>query len=146
MVIILRGPSGAGKSTWAKKQKGAFIVSADSFFMKNGEYQFDPKKLGEAHAKCLRDFTHAVSSPDSQDDLIIVDNTNTTITEVAPYAALALAFGHEMTIMTFVGDAVKAARRNVHLVPATSVVAMAERIDKSTALFPPWWNHEVVAY
>ena len=146
MVIILRGPSGAGKSTYSKKLKGALVVSADDFFMKDGEYLFDPKKLPEAHGQCLRRFAHAVSSPDSKHDLIVVDNTNTTAVEVAPYAALALAYGHEMKIVNFIGDAVKAARRNVHLVPAPAVVAMAERMEAQSKMMPPWWPQETVAY
>ena len=146
MVIILRGPSGAGKSTYAKKFKGALVVSADDYFMMNGEYVFNPAGLPHAHARCLREFTHAVTSPDSKDDVIIVDNTNTSATEVAPYAELAQAYGHEMKIVTFVGDAVKAARRNIHRVPATGVVAMAMRIEENNKFFPRWWPQETVTY
>ena len=146
-VVILRGPSGAGKSTYAKKHyPSAVVCSADSFFMVEGEYRFDPKRLPEAHNECLRQFTHAVSSHDSQSDRIVVDNTNTTVAEVSPYAALALAYGHSLEIVTLVGDPVKAARRNVHLVPAPAVVAMAKRIEEQTAFFPPWWPNRVVSY
>lgn len=147
MVIVMRGPSGAGKSTYAKKHyKGAFVVSADHFFEVNGEYKFDPSRLAEAHAECLRKFTHAVSSPDSKSDVVVVDNTNTTVAEVAPYAALALAYGHELKILTFRGDYIKAARRNEHLVPAPAVKAQAERMEEQTAMLPPWWPQETVSY
>ena len=144
MVIILRGPSGAGKSTYAAKTyPGAIKVSADDFFMVDGEYKFDPTKLSKAHGACMRKFIEAVQKPDVT---IVVDNTNTTLAEVAPYAAAALAFDHELEIVTFVGDYIKAAKRNVHLVPATTVMAMAQRIEEQTKLFPPWWKHSTREY
>lgn len=139
MVIILRGPSGAGKSTYAKLAfPNAVKVSADDFFTANGVYDFDPTRLPDAHAICMRKFVNNVQKPDVT---IVVDNTNTTVAEVAPYAALALAFGHKLEIITFVGDYMKAAKRNVHLVPAPAVMAMSQRIEEQTKLFPPWWKH-----
>jgi len=51
-IILLRGPSGSGKSTLARKFQSEFsrqklriaLHSADDFFMKNGQYCWDPKK------------------------------------------------------------------------------------------------------
>ena len=144
MVIILRGPSGAGKSTYAKKHHpDAHILSADDFFMVNGEYQFNPAKLPAAHAKCLQAFVNLVQQPDVT---IVVDNTNTAVAEVAPYAALALTYGHDLNIVTFDGDYRKAAKRNVHLVPATTVYEQDKRISDQTKLFPPWWPQKTVNY
>jgi predicted kinase len=140
MVIILRGPSGAGKSTWAKHHfPHASVVSADHYFMVGDEYRFDPSKLPQAHAVCLRKF---VDNMQFGEDITVVDNTNTTVAEVAPYAALALAYGHTLKIVTFDGDWRIAARRNVHGVPESTVEAQASRI--MDAVFPPWWPHETV--
>ena len=73
---------------------------------------------------------------------VVVDNTNTTVAEVSPYAALALAYGHTLKIMTFVGDWRIAARRNVHGVSEATVESQANRTGE--AMFPPWWPHETV--
>ena len=140
MVIILRGPSGAGKSTYAKQHyPHASVVSADHYFMVDGEYRFNPSKLSQAHAVCLRNF---VDNLQSGQDITIVDNTNCTVAEVTPYAALALAYGHTLKIVTFVGDWQIAARRNVHGVPDATVESQASRIGE--VMFPPWWPHETV--
>ena len=46
-VIIMRGPSGSGKSTYIQKHfPDAYVCSADHFFIKNGEYVFEPAKIG----------------------------------------------------------------------------------------------------
>ena len=47
----MRGIPGSGKSTTAKKIAGETgkIHSTDNYFMVDGEYRFDPKKLKENH-------------------------------------------------------------------------------------------------
>jgi len=91
--IILIGPSGSGKSTFAKTL-GHNIVSADIYFMREGEYRFDASKLPLAHASCLKRFIYLLM--DYAD--VIVDNPNTTIAEVAPYIAIAQAYGYDVVV------------------------------------------------
>lgn len=79
-VIILCGVSGSGKSTIAKEIGSGYVVSADDFFMASGEYKFDPTMLPAAHGQCLRDFVGCLQYGC---DTIVVDNTNTTMMEVA---------------------------------------------------------------
>ena len=84
-VYILRGVSGSGKSTEAMRlasNNKDIICSADDYFMKNGEYKFDPSKLGEAHGECLAKFRALVKAGA---ETIIVDNTNTQWWEIRPY-------------------------------------------------------------
>lgn len=52
-LILIRGLPGSGKSTLAKKLagQGGVIYSTDDFFMKNGEYIYDVKMIGEYHNK-----------------------------------------------------------------------------------------------
>jgi hypothetical protein len=121
----------------------AISVSADHFFMEEGEYKFDVTKLGEAHASCLRRFVDLVSSG-SKDNTVVVDNTNTTGTEVAPYAALATAYGHELKIITIVVDPEVAHARNVHGVPLKTVKDQYKRLERSKGKFPPWWPEVVI--
>jgi hypothetical protein len=138
-VIILRGIPGAGKSTFTRNRKK---VSADSFFEKDGEYRFDPSLLPHAHGKCLRDFIGLCQSAD--DDQLIVDNTNISIVEIAPYAATALAYGHDLKIMTLDCDPEIAAARNIHGVPRKTVLSMHKRMMDENMRFPPWWSHEII--
>ena len=58
-LILLRGLPGSGKSTLAKiilqlrSTDEPEVLSADDFFEdKEGEYNFDPTKLKEAHNYC----------------------------------------------------------------------------------------------
>ena len=136
-VVILCGVSGAGKSTRTQREyPEAFVYSADLFFMKDGEYKFDPKNLSEAHGTCLREFVDGLKDKQS---LIVVDNTNTSVAEIAPYAALALAYGYELEIEILKVDAEVAAARNQHGVPKATIVKMAERINNLKNELPSWW-------
>ncbi len=145
-VIVMQAVSGAGKSTWIKTnypdagQHGSerTVVSADFFFETDyGVYEFDFTKLSDAHGKCFRDFVEYVQR--GHHELIIVDNTNTTVSELAPYCAAALAYGHELEIVTLRCDPVVAAKRNTHGVPESSVHAMHNRMIEHIALIPPYW-------
>lgn len=152
-VVILRGIPGSGKSTLAKKLVAdalkadscfAKICSADNFFVDaDGVYRFDARKLGEAHGACLRKFTNHLEwcCLDDKKDLIVVDNTNTTAMEMAPYAALALAFGAELEVITVNCDPSIAAARNTHGVPADKVRAMFDRLNGAT--LPKQWAHSI---
>jgi len=134
-VKILQGVPGSGKSTWAKKNfPEAKICSADDFFMKDGEYKFDPSLLSEAHAACLRKFI----SYRSHDVDLIVDNTNTTVAEIAPYYSIGEAFGGDVVVVQFWVDSAFAHSRNIHNVPYDSIVAMNKRMSHQK--FPPWWK------
>ncbi len=139
-VWIMQGVSGAGKThhtPWS-----AYIVSADYYFMRGTEYQFDASKLGEAHGECLRCFTEAVLRGQ---ELIVVDNTNTTPVEVAPYYALALAYGYDVVIKYIpCSDLKLAAERNRHGVPLKTIEQQAKRIENFAKHMPPYWNRETV--
>lgn len=120
--------------------------SADDYFLQNGpngrEYKFDPKYLSAAHNQCLRRFTQALVDPDGPENLI-VDNTNTSITEVTPYAALAGAYGHELHILTLLCDPAKAWQRNTHQVPMTNAIKQDLQLRKSILEWPPWFPQQV---
>lgn len=145
-VTILCGVSGSGKSTYIEKIQGdKKVFSADSYFMEDGKwYNFDPKNLSKAHAWCLREYTREVSQSDAPCN-IVVDNTNTTVSEVAPYAALAQAYGHELEIVIIKPpkrrDALeKIAGRNVHGVPKHVVEAQYRRLSVLRRSLPPRWK------
>lgn len=147
-VMILRGASGSGKSTYAKgiaataKDMGerCEVVSADSFFMVGDFYQFDPAKLAEAHAQCLRKFVSLlILSAGIFADTIIVDNTNTTIVEMAPYYALASAYGAALIeIVTLEAPSEVCKMRNVHSVPDFAIERQLSNIERQD--IPSFWK------
>lgn len=99
-LILMRGVSGSGKSTLAEKicaeQSFAVIVSTDDYFVVEGEYRFDPKKLGEYHAANVRRTEDAMVE---RCPCIIVDNTNTQAWEMKPYVELAVKHGYSVKIV-----------------------------------------------
>ncbi len=83
-ILILKACSGAGKTTFANFLQSiypdAIVVSADDYFYSNydgsnpdGDYKFNPEKLGSAHGACRRKFQKAV---DSGAKCVIISNTN----------------------------------------------------------------------
>ena len=136
-VIILVGIPGAGKSSFANKAGGA-VVSADAYFTNTeGDYDFDAVKIGDAHADCLRKFVDLLQA---KEDSIIVDNTNTRVSEIAPYAALALAYGYSHEIIIIECSIDLAITRNTHDVPAKTISDMALRINSLQSELPPYWT------
>lgn len=144
-VTIYSGVPGSGKSTTIKQwHPGAIVCSADDHFVgEDGVYRFDPTQLPQAHGACLRKFTQLVTAYEgSWPGDLVVDNTNTTVAEIAPYAALALAYGHELLVVTVECDPAIAAARNTHGVPEAAVKRMAATL--AARQLPPWWPHDVV--
>ena len=137
---ILCGISGSGKSTYAKEVLGKdMYFSADNYFIdrESGAYNFDPTKLGEAHGQCLR---FAADEMRYGKYNVVIDNTNTTVAEIAPYAALALAYGYELEIVRLSCDLETASKRNVHNVPAHVIEAQLLRLETLPNNLPSWWK------
>ncbi len=159
-VVILSGVSGSGKSTSARKlwndlEPGNYckVVSADDFFMVDGEYKFDPTKLSDAHGKCFREYisvlndgVHTASGFKSSYDLVVVDNTNTTAVEIAPYILGAQAYGWEVEILTVMceteADIKACAARNAHGVSFEGVLRQHTNLKMRQLM--PWWKNTVV--
>ena len=152
-VIVLRGISGAGKTTFVEEnyeRSGvkAISVSADNYMVdEKGKYAFDPRRLDECHAKCLARFValaqNAVNDSVIGYDVIVVDNTNSTLWEVSPYVHVARAYGHDVRVITFLCDPRVAFERSRHGVSANVLVAMHSRLQESIASMPFAWNQEV---
>ena len=81
-LIILRGLPGSGNSTLVGNLKDPVICSADHFFKKSGEYKFNARYLGAAHGECKDKFKNAILN---EEELIVIDNTNTTYGEYKYY-------------------------------------------------------------
>jgi predicted kinase len=112
----------------------------------HGEYLFDASKLSEAHADCFRRFIDHLRAGTR---LVIVDNTNTTNEEIAPYYLGAQAFGYEVEIVTFdvrlkIGQVhlENFAKRNSHGVSANVIWKQMVRLSGRKLL--PWWHNTTI--
>ncbi len=96
--------------------------------MRTGEYKFDPKLLGEAHADCLSRFVQAVKERKHR---IILANTSTRYWEYCNYTAISEMVGYTTVVADMVPATVKeiklCADRNVHGVDAATVAAQTLR-------------------
>lgn len=121
-LIIAVGASGAGKSyTFSHHFANTHVeVSADNYFMKGGEYVFDPSKLSEAHATCKKACIKAMEKNRN----VFVSNTSTKHWERKDYIALAKEYNYTLLILVFPN-----LYGNIHGVPDDRVQAMQERID-----------------
>lgn len=145
-VKIMRGISGAGKSTYIKNHFPAGLVfSADHFWIdENGKYNFDLRRLGEAHAWCLRKFILECKENTDPNAVIVVDNTNTSIAELAPYVAVANAYGHDVEVISINIDVAVANKRNVHNVPMEATERQHRNFKRDSHLIPKHWNNKLV--
>lgn len=166
-VVIMSGCAGSGKSKFVEQivqghiQPNVplrhFVCSADNFFFdETGNYVFDASKLSEAHGWCFRNFIeemrYGCDHFRSTDHLIIVDNTNTTTEEVAPYILGASAYGYEPEIIQFsvpnpssvdfVNYVERCATRNKHGVSYSAVASQCRRLIDFNPM--PWWKLTVV--
>lgn len=154
IVKLLRGLPGSGKSTWVQKSidrcdlqhKKTVICSADDFHTINGDfhtingdYQYDPKRAGVAHSVCLSKYVTELTL--DRCGLLIVDNTNTRCFEIAPYVALAIAYNADYEIVYLPCDPITAIKRNIHNVPASTILAMNTAL--LTDYLPPFWKLRV---
>jgi predicted kinase len=140
-VVILRGCSGSGKTTFIKNNfPTAIVCSADHYFTdKDGNYNFDPDKLGRAHSTCQYRFNRAL-----EDGImcVIVDNTNTRASEMRPYINMANEYeDYNILVIRLEVDPETAAKRNVHGVPEDKIRSMCRRLKQP---LPKNWVTEIV--
>lgn len=99
-LILLRGLPGAGKSTLAELLRNLIgmnttvaVFSTDDYFTDaDGNYHFVPANLGLAHDMC-RNRTRIALKRAAGDGVVIVANTFTTESELAPYFEMAGEIG-----------------------------------------------------
>lgn len=149
-LVVMRGLPGSGKSFSAAQltatakalaKPKAFIIreryvdvvvaSADHFFEKTGQYNFDASKLGEAHKQC---FQSVIDAMFNDTDLIIVDNTNTQLWEFENYLKLAVISDYSIIIDEHPAkdkaDVETFWARCTHGVPLDKMMSMFKRFEK----------------
>lgn len=138
-VTIMIGIPGSGKSTWvAANRPDATVCSADHFHTdKDGAYSWKLENQGRAHRECLRDFMAALDAAEPE---IVVDNTNTTLDQIAPYIALADAYGVFTEVIAMTSRHVDLCiAENVHSVPQRTIQHMLRAQTRLLFYWPPRW-------
>ena len=123
-LVLVRGIPGSGKSTVAKAiSAGAdwLHYEADQYFVdKNGHYDRDASKIGDAHKWCQSMTENALKLEYN----VVVSNTFTTIKELRPYFVIARDLSITPIVITANG-----AFNNVHNVPLDTLAKMRDRFQ-----------------
>ena len=123
VLYIVRGVPGSGKSTFAK-QLTANIFEADHYFYDNdGNYNFIPSEIKEAHKECQQFVGFAMESNIQK---IAVSNTFTQEWEMEPYFELAKK--HSYKVFTIVVEN-RHGGVNQHGVPEDKIEQMKNRFE-----------------
>ena len=138
-VTLTRGPSGSGKSFLANKMqkkaieegKSCVILSADNYFLQDGNYNWVGKYIKYAHAWCFGMFSKELFN---QTDLIIVDNTFIEDWTCFSYIDGATHFGYDWDVIEsgtkWSKNVDELVKRNTHNVPKSTIEKMLEGMEK----------------
>ena len=103
----------------------AAIHSTDQYFMRDGEYKFNPSLLGKNHNANYKAFRTSLMD---EVPMVICDNTNTQRKEWGKYAREAEQQGYIVVHATLPHPKAEvAAKRNTHGVPVDAIRRMISR-------------------
>lgn len=141
-LVLMRSLPGAGKTTlvsevisyyFALYAQSMMVCSADDWFVDDDDnYLFDRTKLAGAHRYCR---TAARKSMSLALDLVIVDNTNTTWSEMKDYVYMGVKYGYDIRLCEpktwWKFDVDELTKRNTHMVPKDAIQKMLDRWQDS---------------
>lgn len=126
-LIILRGLPGSGKSTFAEfitdLDYVAGVCTADDWFVKGGEYKFNPNEIALAHSYCQYKCKYLMEENRAH---IVVTNTNTREWEMKPYFDLAEEYGYRVFSVIVEN---RHSGKNIHGVPEETIDKMRKRFE-----------------
>lgn len=130
-LILLRGLPGSGKSTLGEiimyypgSSNSNYVLSADDFFIDgNGEYNFDPNNLKEAHNNCLLRCAEMMKNELAK---IVVANTFTQEWEMEKYFEIAERYNYRVHTLIVEN---RHGGENVHNVPSNKLQQMKDRFQ-----------------
>jgi len=128
-LILLRGLPGSGKSTlgeiiMSSPGNHQLPLSADDFFTDSeGNYNFDPTKLKEAHNQCKQRCALLMQNNSAR---IVVSNTFTQEWEMEEYIEMAKRYGYRVHTVIVEN---RHGGTNIHGVPDDKLQVMKERFS-----------------
>ena len=131
VLFLVRGLPGSGKTSFASAIWNEYAVcEADKFFYdKEGNYNFDPSKLKEAHTWCKNQVeTRMIDHQNNQQYYpeIAVSNTFTQEWEMEDYFKLAEKYGYK-TVSLIIEN--RHGGKNVHGVPDDKIEIIKNRFQ-----------------
>jgi len=133
LLVLLRGLPGSGKSSFAKHMWSDFVIcEADQFFYdSDGNYNFDPSKLRDAHKYCKDKVETFMSDNEKNSQFypeIVVSNTFTREWEMDEYFKLAKKYNYQVVSLIVEN---RHGNKNVHGVPDSKIEEMRNRFEIS---------------
>ena len=131
VLFLVRGLPGSGKTSFASAIWNDYAVcEADKFFYdKEGNYNFDPSKLKEAHNWCKNEVEIRMQDHQNNQQYypeIAVSNTFTQEWEMEDYFKLAGKYGYKVVSLILEN---RHGSQNVHGVPDEKLQIMKDRFQ-----------------
>jgi len=130
-LFLVRGVPGSGKSTFAHHIWNEYaICEADRYFYDSeGNYNFDPSKLKEAHKWCRDEVETRMKDHQINNQFypeIVVSNTFTQEWEMEDYFDLAKTYGYQVVSLIIEN---RHGGSNIHGVPEEKIQIMKDRFQ-----------------
>jgi len=123
ILYIVRGIPGSGKSTLAKTLTANVFEADHYFYDSDGNYNFIPSEIKEAHKECQEFVGYAMKSNFQK---IAVSNTFTQEWEMKPYIDMAKEHGYKVFSIIVEN---RHGNSNEHNVPEDKLQMMKNRFE-----------------
>ena len=131
ILFLVRGLPGSGKTSFSTHIWNEYaVVEADQYFYdKEGNYNFDPSKIKDAHAWCKNQVEIRMGDHQANNQFypeIAVSNTFTQEWEMKDYFDLADKYGYKVVSLIVEN---RHGGKNVHGVPEDKLEIMKNRFE-----------------